>query len=81
MSWALREIAELVLAGAAFLAGAAVLYLFSFGRVRPRPVSQWWGIQRLGNGRIGVDPEWVAVFGMIVFFALAGVAIWLGWLH
>ena len=81
MDWALREIVELVLAGAGFLAGAAVLYLFSFGRVRPRQVSNWWGFQRLGSGHIAVDPELVAVIGLIVFFAFAGVALWLGWLH
>jgi len=49
--------------------------------VRVTSVSSWWGIDRLQNGQIGLEPEWAAVLGIIVVLALLGLMYWLGWIH
>jgi hypothetical protein len=65
MKMILEVFGEIVVGSAAFLAGAAILYLFSFGRAGP----------------LSVDPELVSLAGLIVLFAFGGVAFWLGWLR
>jgi hypothetical protein len=60
------------------LIGGAALYLISFGRVRPGPVSSRWGFQR--RGRVyAVDLDLLAFAGLLVAFAIYVGAHQLGW--